>query len=409
MSIKSTEKNKKLIQAGALGFSLFFHIGLLLLIGGAVLIEGIIPKPTFTEYMPMGETVDEVTTTPEEEQPQENTEPLNSNEPVMEQTVAPMPDATGAPDVILMDSTSAAPTFIMPAANPNATGINTAGIGGSDGGSGGASVNSATKAAIRGMTNFFGTKGEESGLVGTFYDPSRNSKGDSFSGDVWGLVRRYAQSGSKAQKTFDGLWKSKATLSSSFIAIPPTFTQAAFEAFGGKPQGNISPPFFVHYSAKIAAPEPGSYRFVGFADNFLIVSINGKIVLMGDNHSSTDTKSYSTTKTTKEMIGWESSEPLLYVVPPFAGYNVRCTFGDYIKWDENEFKRIDILIGDGGGTFQSALFIQKEGVDYAKPKKGEIPILPLFRISDEKDKLGAMQKFNLEEARGSKQLIFKTE
>jgi len=379
MSTQSAEKNKKLVQAGALGFSLFFHVGLLLLIGGAVLIEGIIPKPTFTDYMPMGETIDDVTTTTEEEQPQENTDPLNSNEPVLEQTVAPMPDVGGSPDVILMDSPSSAPSFTMPAANPNATGANTFGSGSSGGSGSVASSNNATKSAIRSMTSLFGSKGVVSdALVGYLYDLKQ--KADKTPSDMMGPASEVLDTGNKFNrkyaeiltefvrswnsKVLDDYYKSPDALSSYQIFIPSMQAGAAPNAF--KVQKEVRPlRIAVHYKGNFTAPTTGKFRFVGWGDDVLAVRFNRKTVLDA-----------GITRVAPTIA--QEAAGLAFV----GGPTNRLTAGEWFSLNEGKSYPIEVLIGEQpGGIFYAFLMIEEKGADYEQRVGDKGPLLPVFQMA----------------------------
>ena len=118
------------------------------------------------------------------------------------------------------------------------------------------------------------------------------------------------------------------------------------------------------YSGKIKAPEPGKYRFWGYADNNLLVSINGKAVFEGsrsDSHFRNELKVFRNNH------------------PSFPCLNSRSGFarGKWINIGE-EPVQIDLLFGERSENLTSGiLLIEKEGVPYDKTYWGQ-PMWPLF-------------------------------
>lgn len=378
METQTPKRNKKLIPAGALGFSLFFHVALLFLIGGAVLIEGVIPKPTFTEYMPMGETIDDVTEQmPDESLPEESI-PLDSNEPVLEQA-AIIPDAGAAPDVILMDTTSSSPSFTMPPPNPNAK-IGTTPNLGSSGGTKSAGAKSGTSSAIRGMSSLFGSKGAKGdALVGNLYDLKQTAegkdsemkgKGGSLSKDPVELAANDKYRGIISQfltnwdpKILEGFYKTKNPLSSYQIFIPKLEASEAPKAFGV--QKDVLPTrWVIHYQGNFVAPSSGTFRFVGFGDDILVVRFNRKIAL--------DSGYTTFTGNTREVVGETS----------VGGQKLNA--GDWFNMTEGQAYPIEILIGEEpGGAFFSFLLIEEKGRDYEKRPDGTYAY-PIFQMAPTK-------------------------
>jgi hypothetical protein len=118
------------------------------------------------------------------------------------------------------------------------------------------------------------------------------------------------------------------------------------------------------YSGKVKAPEPGKYRFWGYADNNLLVSINGKAVFEGsrsDSHFRNELKVFRNNH------------------PSFPCLNSRSGFarGKWITIGEKPVQ-IDLLFGERSENLTSGiLLIEKEGVPYDKTYWGQ-PMWPLF-------------------------------
>ena len=118
------------------------------------------------------------------------------------------------------------------------------------------------------------------------------------------------------------------------------------------------------YSGKVKAPKPGKYRFWGYADNNLLVSINGKAVFEGsraDSHFRNELKVFRNNH------------------PSFPCLNSRSGFarGKWINIGE-EPVQLDLLFGERSEKLTSGiLLIEKEGVAYDKTYWGQ-PMWPLF-------------------------------
>jgi len=99
--------------------------------------------------------------------------------------------------------------------------------------------------------------------------------------------------------------------------------------------------WMVHYKGQIAAPVDGAYRFLGNADDFLVVAINGKTVLVAEMPG------------TPLGIKWVSKE---------AAPRDYQAAGDWVNFRAGEPVDIDILTGESpGGQFRCILDIQKKG------------------------------------------------
>jgi hypothetical protein len=97
----------------------------------------------------------------------------------------------------------------------------------------------------------------------------------------------------------------------------------------------------VHYKGQNSAPEDGAYRFLGNADDFLVVAINGKTVLVAEMPG------------TPMGVKWVAKE-----APPHQ-YQAA---GDWVNFRAGEPVDIDIVTGESpGGQFRCILDIQKKG------------------------------------------------
>ena len=126
------------------------------------------------------------------------------------------------------------------------------------------------------------------------------------------------------------------------------------------------------YSGQVKAPEPGKYRFWGYADNNLLVSINGEAVFEGsraDSHFRND------------LNVFRKNHPSLPCLNSRSGF----ARGKWITMGDDPV-RIDLLFGERSENLTSGiLLIEKEGSPYDKTYWGQ-PMWPLFLTEFPTDK-----------------------
>jgi hypothetical protein len=246
-----------------------------------------------------------------------------------------------------------------------------AGAGGTD-----VSFASGGTAALGGSTAgggpvpFFGFRESRGGgsLVGRFYDlkqtkdkkPSGLDQDRGFPDEL----NKFVTSGwneQHLQKYFVGPDPLYAT--QIFIPkIPADRGPRAFNLAGVQPRMWV-----IHYKGKVIPPESGNYRFVGMADDILVVRFNGQVVLdSGSNRPSG-----------KEPKRYYASDGLK--LDPSMDWYKGLGVGDNIEVKAGQSYDMEVLIGEWpGGDFKAWLLIEKSGVEYQKDKGGH-PILPIFK------------------------------
>jgi hypothetical protein len=123
--------------------------------------------------------------------------------------------------------------------------------------------------------------------------------------------------------------------------------------------------WIIHYKAQVSPPEGGAYRFVGYADDVIVVAVNRKTVLNGSHPA-----------TLLPRLNWTSSEPL-----GSKSGNGKLTYGDWVDIRADEIVDLDIVIGDRPGGYMGAfLLVQKKGGTYASDAEGQ-PLLPIFQVA----------------------------
>ena len=117
------------------------------------------------------------------------------------------------------------------------------------------------------------------------------------------------------------------------------------------------------YHGQVLPPRPGRYRFWGYADNHLLVAIDGKPVFEGSRHNSSF----------KELGIPRTDNPALPCLIAPAGF--ACS--EWIELSDDSV-RLDLLFGDVGGNLTSGLLlVEREGDTYDETFWGQ-PKWPLF-------------------------------
>ncbi len=206
-------------------------------------------------------------------------------------------------------------------------------------------------------------------LIGILYDlkqtPSRE-KSKETEGSYLKVLAEFLDEGWN-EAVLNRFYRVTRPLYSTQIWIPPIDANEAPKAFG---VGNIVAPRMwpVHYKGQVTAPEDGTYRFVGFADNVMAVAVNSQTVLVSYIRGSSVPCQW-----TKNNPKARSNAFLNFREPPFDG--------DWIDFKKGQPVDLDIILGERpGGGFCAFLMIEKKGETYKKSKSGK-PILPVFQLA----------------------------
>ncbi|MCH2036745.1 MAG: hypothetical protein MK120_07320, partial [Puniceicoccaceae bacterium] len=123
------------------------------------------------------------------------------------------------------------------------------------------------------------------------------------------------------------------------------------------------------YKGQFRSMTGGKYRFVGTADDILIVGVDSNIVL-------------SAGFTESNPSGWRPSKNPRFDGPPVSEYLPKLTDGDWFDLPAGKPVDLNIIIGEiPGGEFACYLFIEKKGIQYEQTDEGR-PILPIFKLKD---------------------------
>lgn len=199
-----------------------------------------------------------------------------------------------------------------------------------------------------GSGGFFGGKGATgSGLLaGNLYDLKRDDQGRDTPMAKEAVVRGNAividpgvqtayydvvnklSRGGSSDTTLRRFYKAPDTLYLSRVAIPSMGADAAPKEFNVA--GSVKPRYWVAvYKGRATAPDTGSYRFVGYADDVLLVKIDNRLVFDGSLGNAS------------RLHGKE---------------------GTFFKVEKGKAYDIEVIIGEApGGSFTAWLQIQKQG------------------------------------------------
>lgn len=384
-SEEPTAKKSRRLSLGAFGISFLLHALLFLMIGSYVIIHHVEPRvPFLGDY-----------DSPIESEP--NTELLFSDDNLPE---SPSPDLT-APDLAMDPSSggeeSAVPladiltttslhstvnvmTAPMPTVAPPLGSAIRAGTGPGSGqglGSRGAAA------------SLFG-RGErqQGGLRGIFYDtkftPDRqvtevgkaaqattSTHNPTADRAFISVVRQFIQSGLRPS-AMRGYYQGSAPLYATQFIFPPMDADTAPAAFNVETPGRY---WFIHYSGRVRAPATKRYRFVGGADNLLVVFVDGRPVLDGSKPGNSRGSVTWTNPDAAYEYGYGRGRP--------GGMEYFIVEGQWINMIRDRVYNIDIIVGETpGGFFNAYLMIEEEGV-HPRPAPGSLPRLPMFRTSQE--------------------------
>jgi hypothetical protein len=265
--------------------------------------------------------------------------------------------------------------------------------------------------SMRFDTLFGGDAGSGGELVGTFYDLKQKPNRMPVTMDdprYCATLKTFFESNwdeDLLEEFFQAPGKKFATA----FMMPTMDAKTAPENFG---VADVVEPkhWVIHYKGEFAAPETGRYRFVGLADDVLVVRVGRDIVLDASMLSyagkriegSGDATVYA--GSSKRITEWESDTPETGLFPMETGL---ATYGDWIPLKKGNAVPIEILIGEmPGGSFSCNLLIEQEGATYkqitVRPKKeprrfypgGERLILPVFKMAPIPEGLKSKMKLN---------------
>jgi hypothetical protein len=213
-------------------------------------------------------------------------------------------------------------------------------------------------------SNYFGhqTK-QESALIGILYDFKQTQKREPLKVSASKILAEFIDNGWD-EGVLHQFYRVTQPLYATQIFIPGMNATEAPKAFG---VADLVEPreWIVHYKGQVSAPEAGTYRFVGQADDWLAVAVNGKTVLVGCHPGSKIPSKW------KPQSEGRTDSPLSGKLP----------VGDWFEVAEGEIIDLDIIIGENpGGGFAAWLLIEKKDQKYEVRSEGGMR-LPIFQVA----------------------------
>jgi hypothetical protein len=219
-----------------------------------------------------------------------------------------------------------------------------------------------------GFATLFGNTSPLAGaLEGTFIDFKQDRYRESPPNEGWmqagqDFLRNFRM------REFRKFFNAPQKLYATHFYIPLMDASEAPRAYGVE---NLVQPsqWIAVYQGQFRSVTGGEFRFVGTADDILIVGVSGKTVL------SAGFSQYNPS-------GWSPREEPRFSAPPVSEYLPKLTVGDWFKLPAGEPVDLTVTIGEmPGGEFACYLFIQEKGVQYETTAEGR-PILPVFKLKD---------------------------
>jgi hypothetical protein len=175
------------------------------------------------------------------------------------------------------------------------------------------------------------------------------------------------RSGFQNRSCLEGLKPGRPLL---FSGIAGTYNHFA-ERNGLDPYAVSQAGWLAWYHGKVTPPRPGRYRFWGYADNNLLVAVDGKPVFDGSRYDSALREVVEVTR--QDHPAW----PCLNARAGFAS-------GPWIEVGEGPVQ-LDILFGEKSGNLTfGLLLVEREGGSYEETFWGQ-PKWPLFLTEEPGD------------------------
>jgi hypothetical protein len=253
-------------------------------------------------------------------------------------------------------------------------------------------------------------------LVGVFYDTKQDPNGKDTGmnqSKILEVISEFTARGWNERLLSRHYYRAPQKLAQTRIYMPMISADAAPKAFGcdDAVQGRC---WIALYRGSVIAPKTGKFRFVGAADDLIVVRFNKRNQFEhGYFHGTTGMRIAEIIpvlegKTENREIEKQlRSSPMR---PPISFYSYDTTqsykgIGGLAVGPEFEVVAgtaypIEILISEiPGGLFGAVLMLQESGVAYEKASSGA-PILPIFRTSDSNPPVDAKDNAPPYEPRG---------
>ncbi len=208
-------------------------------------------------------------------------------------------------------------------------------------------------------------------FVGTFYDFTRDRLGKPTllaPENMFQKVKDFMVKGWNPN-VFSQYYRSPNKLYATFFCVPTEYSTLGPAAFGHPEASSWC--WIVHYKGKLVYKDDITFRFWGQGDDYMIVRVDGQIVLIACWPQSAEP--YYTQL-------WRSTSPDNRIYP--LGNN-RSVVGDWVELKAGEPKDMEVLIGEGkGGLFAALLTVEVKGEKYDQNPFLGGPTLPIFKTEE---------------------------
>jgi hypothetical protein len=319
---------------------------------------------------------------PEEPMPEPESEPMaNELEPVPT-------EVEESSDILALSTPSTVPSFAPPApakvSAPSGAAASSVKMAAAPRPVGRAGAKRTGKSTLFGFSEKMG--GE---LEGTMYDLKLKADGKKPSGineiTFPDAVKKIIRNKFRPSSLADFYRVDKKFFATMFY-IPLQEAGEAPKTFGV--QGKVKPNnFIIHYEGSFAAPEDGTYRFVGLGDESIIVMVDGAVKLEGNwvpflSYAERNDRPGDLVQDFFPTIKDSAQDKEKWA---------RLREGEWFALKAGQARKIDILLveqgdpkAEKGGNFAFVLLIQKQGAKYETKKKGNqtFTVLPPFLLEE---------------------------
>lgn len=224
-------------------------------------------------------------------------------------------------------------------------------------------------AALRADPNSVFGRQENTGaaLIGILYDFKQNQKLHStgFRPDQFpGILGEFLDK-NWSESVLNRYFRATRPLYATQIFIPQIGAEHAPKAFGLekviRPSGWI-----VCYKGQVAPPEDGTYRFLAYADDLIIVGVNQQIACLAGRPDSA-----------RRFRMWQTPAQ----GPEIPAANGNLVYGDWLQLKKDEPIDLDVIVGERpGGKFSAFLLYEKQGAAYPVDGAGRTRY-PIFQLA----------------------------
>ncbi len=234
---------------------------------------------------------------------------------------------------------------------------------------------------ISNVTLFGGTESISVGndFEGTFFSLSYDRMGNETSANLDQTLKQLNENNWNPL-ALSHLYRAPNKLYATQFMVPPAMSIMGPRAFGQNDPDFNTHDWLVLYKGKIASRTSGRFRFWGYADLYLFIRINGKIVF-----------AFTWPSYKNLMIPWTSSsdENQKY----YMGYT-GAEVGEWFEMKAEEPVVMEVLMGDEGGFCGFLLAIEDESEDYERNENG-LPFLPAFKTAEFSETVKAKIQYKL--------------